>query len=90
MGYACSTCRVREFPELERLIGQLAGPCWRDVADVAEVQADAVMIAIRTGYCERHAAWLGELVGWTIRADAARRDLLAAAAAAAPRPDRGR
>lgn len=80
MAYVCSTCRDREFPEIEPLIGQIVGPHWRQVVDVATVQADAIAIAVRLGYCARHAVWLGELVGWTIRADAARRELLASAA----------
>jgi hypothetical protein len=80
VGYTCSTCRTREYPDLEGLIGAIVGPCWRQVVDVAMVQAEAILAAARAGYCELHAVWLAELVGWTIRTDAARRELLASAA----------
>jgi hypothetical protein len=84
VGYSCSTCRDPEFPELERFIGAIVGPCWRSDPDSAVIQAVAIEAALRSGYCRRHAVWLGELVGLTLRQDAARRDVLARAVVARP------
>lgn len=79
VGFACASCIDRTFPPTERVLATIAGPSWREVSDLAHVQAEAVAVAIRLGHCDRHAAWLGEIVGLTLRSAAAARAALSEA-----------
>lgn len=81
VGFVCDTCTDRTFPPTERVLATIAGPSWREISDLAHVQAEAVAVAIRLGHCDRHAEWLGEIVGLALRAAAAGRETLSAAIA---------
>lgn len=67
---------------LEQFVATIAGPSWRAVTDHALIQGDAVAVALWLGYCERHAIWLGDLVGMFVTDDADRRRSLARVAIA--------
>ena len=58
---------------------RIAGPAWRAGGDAGLIQADALILAVRSGYCDRHADWIAELVGWHVREARARRQALARA-----------
>lgn len=76
MAYSCAKCTALGTVTYVELAEQVCGPRWWAPPSIPEAQADAIHRLMRRGVCEMHARLIADILGLTIRTEAARRAAL--------------